>query len=102
MHEETEKIEDIDRITMYKMIRALHRYDYFSTKCFVNELLKRRKDIQEIKNLNILRDLLFYQEDEKFEKKLEELIEKKAKRKWNLSTTWICCVFKVGRFYLLY
>ena len=42
MHEETEKIEDIDRITMYKMIRALHRYDYFITKCFVNELLKRR------------------------------------------------------------
>ncbi len=81
MHEETEKIEDIDRIKMYKMIRALHRYDYFSTKCFVNELLKSRKDEQEIKELNILKDLLFYQENEKIEKKLEELIEGKSKRK---------------------
>ena len=81
MHKETEKIEDIDKIMMYKMIRALHRYDYFSTKCFVNELLKSRKDEQEIKELNILKDLLFYQENEKIEKKLEELIEGKTKRK---------------------
>lgn len=81
MLEETQKIEDIDRITMYKMIRALHEYDYFSTKCFVNELLKKRKDKQEIKELNRIKELLFYQKDTEIEIILAELIDKESNRK---------------------
>lgn len=81
MYEGTEKIEDIDRTMMYKMVRALHRYDYFSTKCLVDELLKKRKDTQEIKDLNRIKELLFHQEDEEIEKKLKELIDEKASNK---------------------
>ena len=81
MYEESERIEDIDRIKMYKMIKVLNDYDYFSTKCFVNELLKRRSNEQEIKNLEYIKELLFYQKQEEVKKKLDELIDKEAKNK---------------------
>lgn len=81
MYEESEIIEDIDRMKMYKMIRALNDYDYFSTKCFVSELLKRRSNKQEIKNLEYIKELLFYQKQEEVKKKLDELIDKEVKNK---------------------
>ena len=81
MHEKMEKIEDIDRITMYKMVKALYKYDYFSTKCFVNELLKKRKNKQEIKDLNKIKELLFCQDDGGIEEKLNELIDEKESAK---------------------
>jgi len=75
MQEELEKIEKIDMVTMYKMIQALHKYDYYSTKCFVHTLLQKRRDKQEIKNLKKIEELLFYQKDKEVEVLLEKLID---------------------------
>ena len=77
MYEEMEKIEDIDTITMYKMVQALFRYDYYSTKCFVNELLKKRTKIHEIEKLKQIQELLFYQQNKELEMLLEKLIHEK-------------------------
>ena len=63
MYEKMEKIEDIDTITMYKMIQALSSYDYYSTKCLVNELLQKRSEECEIKNLKQIQELLFHQKN---------------------------------------
>lgn len=46
-----DKIEDTDTDVIYKMIQALFKYDYYSTKCLVNELLQKRREEHEINNL---------------------------------------------------
>ena len=81
MYEEMKNIEDIDTITIYKMIQALFRYDYFSTKCFVNELLKKRKEKQEIEHLKVIQELLFYQDSIQIEQVLTKLIDEDKKEK---------------------
>ena len=82
MYEKMEKIEDIDTVTMYKMIQALFNYDYYSTKCLVNELLQKRKKEDEINHLKQIRELLFCQKNEELKELLEKIIhdEKREKR----------------------
>ncbi len=76
MYEDVEKIEDIDTLMMYKMVQALIKYDYYSTKCIVNELLQKRVEAQEIKNLKQIQDLLFYQKNKELEDFLIKIISK--------------------------
>lgn len=74
MYEKMGRIEDIDTVTMYKMLQALFRYDYYSTKCLVNELLQKKTKEHEIKELKQIRELLFYQKNEELKMLLEKLI----------------------------
>lgn len=81
MYEEMGKAEDIDTVTMYKMIQALLEYDYYSTKCLVNELLKKRVKEHEIKNLKQIQNLLFYQKNTELKTFLMEVIHEEEKTK---------------------
>ena len=74
MYEGMEKIEDINTVTMYKMIQALCNYDYYSTKCLVNEFLQKRTKEHEIKNLKKIQELLFYQKKQELEELLLKII----------------------------
>jgi len=71
---ENEKIdiEKIDSLTMYKMIHSLLNYDYFSAKCLVEVFIEQRTDIEELKLLNEIRDLLFEYKSEVAEDILEK------------------------------
>lgn len=83
MYEKMDKIEDIDTVTMYKMIQALLGYDYYSTKCLVNELLQKRVKKHEIEDLKQIQDLLFYQKNTELKMFLVEVIrdeERKSKK----------------------
>lgn len=81
MYEGMEKIEDINTVTMYKMIQALCDYDYYSTKCLVNELIQKRTKEQEIRNLKNIQELLFCQKKQELEELLVRIIhEEESKR----------------------
>lgn len=75
MDKDAEKIEDIEAVRMYQMIAALLKYDYFSTKCLVNEFLSRRKDKMEIENLEKLQELLFYQKVKEVEQTINDIVK---------------------------
>ena len=75
MNNNDEKIEDIDAIKMYKMVKELLKYDYYSTKCFVDVLLQKRENEQEKKNLENIQELLFYQKVNEVKKILNKLID---------------------------
>lgn len=81
-----EKYQNIDTITMYKMIQALFEYDYYSTKCLVNEFIMRRTEEYEVENLKKIRSLIFHQKDKELRDFLKTIIkeqEKKSKsKKW--------------------
>lgn len=89
MYEDVEKIEDIDTLMMYKMVQALIRYDYYSTKCLVNELLKKRIEEREINNLKQIQDLLFYQKNKELEDFLIRIIDCEKKKKKKKSKCWL-------------
>lgn len=84
MYEETGKIEDINTDVMYKMVQALFRYDYYSTKCLVNELLQKRVEEHEINNLKHIQNLLFCQKNKELEAFLIEIIEEEESKKRGL------------------
>lgn len=71
------KVEEIDNITLYKMIEALLKYDYFSTKCLVEVFIEKRTDKKEIEELKEIQRLLFENKTEK----LEEILNKKITTK---------------------
>lgn len=78
MYEEIEKIENIETITIYRMIESLLRYDYYSTKCLVNELIVRRTKTKELWNLKQIQDLIFYQKIEELKQFLIKVIEEEG------------------------
>lgn len=83
MYEKEEKEEDkkIDTITMYKMIQALFEYDYYSTKCLVNEFIMRRTEEYEVENLKKIRSLIFYQKDKELRDFLNTIIKEQEKKR---------------------
>ncbi len=81
MYEKTEKIEDINSLTMYKMIQALFQYDYYAAKCLVNEFLQKRKDKREIENLKQIQELIFYQKDKELNELLKRVINSEKRMK---------------------
>lgn len=81
MYEEMKKNKNIDTIMMYKMIQALFEYDYYSTKCLVNELINKRTEECEVQNLKKIRSLIFYQKDEELRLFLREIIEEQERIK---------------------
>lgn len=81
MYDEMEKVEDIDTIVMYKMIQELFQYDYYSTKCLVNEFLRKRVEEQERKNLEKIQDLLYYQKNSELEEFLVGIIDREKSKK---------------------
>ena len=60
---------------MYKMINALLKYDYYSTKCLVGVFIEKRTDQEEIKILNKIRNLLFEYKQEEVFKILKNMIK---------------------------
>lgn len=79
-----DKIEDTDTDVIYKMIQALFKYDYYSTKCLVNELLQKRREEHEINNLKKIQELLFYQKNGELEKFLIDIIDEEESKERDL------------------
>lgn len=84
MYEEMEKIESIDTIIMYKMIQSLWKYDYYSTKCLINEFITKRTKEEELENLKQMQDLIFSESGKELESFLIKIIqeEEKARKKY--------------------